>query len=319
MAGSTNPARARVAVVVPCYGDGRYLPCLLGSLDEEEPLEIVVVDDGSEDAETLEALERAESRGITVVRHPENRGVSAARMSGLAASSAPYVFPIDADDLAIAGRLGEMADVLDREAAAAVCYGDFVEFGRHSLLRAVPRRIDPYRLAYVNEYPPAALFRRSVLEGLGGWRQVWEGIDARSDWSLWMTLAEHYATGIHLGPRRATYLYRVGAPRLAMAGRRHHKSIYAELRARHARLFDELREHRRASDMAAARKALYPLLYGWRSMRPWSAEPIVKRVLDRAGIWTLRHRLGEAEQAELEEMVAKIIAAAERRRERDES
>ena len=75
----------RVAVVVPCFNDGETLHDALASLEGQEPHELVVVDDGSDDPATIEVLAQAERDGVRVVRRP-NGGLSAARMSGVAPS-----------------------------------------------------------------------------------------------------------------------------------------------------------------------------------------------------------------------------------------
>lgn len=300
----------RISVLIPCFEDAAYVERAVASVREAETVEIVVADDGSKDPLTLEALDRISARGATVVRNEENRGVTATRNAALEASRGTYVFTLDADDLAVGGRIAEMADRLDAEASAAVCYGDFLEFGGHLLLRAVPDRIDPYRLTYVNEYPQTALFRRSVLERFGGWKRVWEGIDARSDWGLWMTLAEEGETGVYFGARRPTYLYRIGDPRLAMRGRRFHPQIYEGLRRGHPKLFGSIAENRRKTDLGRLRRYLYPVLYGRRAMRPWGAEPRVKRVLDELGIWTLQHRLDEEERRSFQRLIAASESAS---------
>lgn len=294
----------RISVLIPCFEDAAYVERAVASVREDEAVEIVVADDGSQDPLTLEALDRIAERGAVVVRSDENRGVTATRNAALAASSGAYVFTLDADDLAVAGRIAEMADMLDADPSSAVCYGDFLEFGGHLLLRAVPDRIDPYRVAYVNEYPQTALYRRSVIERFGGWTRVWEGLDARSDWNLWMTLAEEGQKGTYFGPRRPTYLYRIGDPRLAMRGRRFHPEIYEALRSAHPKLFGEIGRHRRETDLGLVRRYLYPVLYGRRALRPWEAEPRVKRVLDDLGIWTLQHRLDDDERRSFQRLVA---------------
>jgi glycosyltransferase involved in cell wall biosynthesis len=278
-----SAAGARVCVVIPCFDDGELLPEALASLQEREALEVVVVDDASTDPATLAVLRDVEAAGTRVVRHPDNRHLSAARMTGLAATTAPYVYPLDADDQAIPGALGAMADRLDAVPRAAVVAGDYEEFGSQDLLRAVPDELDPFRIAYANEYPVTAMFRRTVLEQVGGWRTSLRGYE---DWDLWMALAERGLHMEHLGHGRPIYRRRLHGTRMLTGVKRRHVEAYRDLRSAHPRLFAELREHRRRSPMPWRRKLLYPVVYGGRPRT--RAELRVKRWLDDHRLWTLR-------------------------------
>jgi glycosyltransferase involved in cell wall biosynthesis len=277
---------ARVAVIVPCFDDGELVGQAVRSVREDEPVEIVVVDDCSADQATLGVLEQLAGEGIRVERHGENRGVAAARHTGVSRTAAPFVFPLDADDLAVPGALAAMADRLEGDPGAAVCFGDYAEFGDSELVRAVPDRIDPYRLAYTNEYPISSLFRRSRLEAVGGWRASGSPGSRYEDWGLWMTLAELGERGVHLGPGRLTYRRRLHGERKLQSDKRRHAELYAELRREHPRLFAELPSHRARSDLGRLRKLLYPVVYGGRTRHP--VERRIKSALDRAGLWTLR-------------------------------
>jgi glycosyltransferase involved in cell wall biosynthesis len=273
---------ARIAVLIPCYRDGVLAAQAVASIDEGEPVEIVVIDDASDDPPTEAALAGLEGNGVIIVRQRLNTGPGRARISGLAATTAPYVFPLDADDLAVPGALGAMADRLDANPDAVVCYGDYVEFGETELMRAVPDEIDPFRLAYTNEYPISAMFRRSALESIG----LWPGMRAYEDWHVWMTFAERGLPGVHLGAGSPTYKRRLHGDRLLTAAKTRHSELYGQLRRDHPRLFAELGEHRRRSSMSRARQVFYPVLYG--SRRRWGWEAHVKRMLDRVGVWTMR-------------------------------
>jgi glycosyltransferase involved in cell wall biosynthesis len=116
----------RVAVLIPCHGEGPLIAEAVASIREDEPVEIVVVDDASPDAETAHTLDALDVR---VIRLQANVGVGNARTTAFEATGAPYVYPLDADDLAIPGVLARMADLLDADPGAAACVGDVEEFG----------------------------------------------------------------------------------------------------------------------------------------------------------------------------------------------
>ena len=69
-------------------------------------------------------------------------------------------------------------------------------------------------------------------------------------------------------------------------GKAQHREIYRQLREANPELFDNLREHRRRSTLSPLRKLLYPVVYGGRRRLPF--ERRIKRLLDRAGVWTLQ-------------------------------
>ncbi|HET9610551.1 MAG TPA: glycosyltransferase, partial [Acidimicrobiales bacterium] len=91
--------RPPVSVVVPVFDQARYLGETVRSVQASHygDLEIVVVDDGSTDPQV--AKELAALDDVVVVSHASNRGVAAARNTGIAASSGRFVMPLDADDL----------------------------------------------------------------------------------------------------------------------------------------------------------------------------------------------------------------------------
>jgi glycosyltransferase involved in cell wall biosynthesis len=289
MAGSRQP---RITVIIPCYQDGRLVTEAVHSIEEPEPVELVVVDDASADEETARALVDLEAEGIRVLRHPRNVGVADARMTGLTSTTAPLVVPLDADDLAEPGALTAMADALDAAPDAAACVGDYVEFGEGAVMRAVPDRLDPFRIAYTNEYPITGVFRRSALEAVGGWTR--RGLIGYEDWGLWMSLAEHSASIVHLGPGRCSYRRRIHGTRLNAIARRAHAEKYRALRAAHPLLFDRLGDHRRHTDLSAVRRMLYPLVYGERPAVPF--ERRLKPLADRIGVLTLTRRGGSTER-----------------------
>src|ERR1700733_3156271 len=149
---------ARVAVIVPCFNDGATLREALASIREQEPVELLVIDDGSSDPATLALFEALRAEGGHVLAR-ENGGLSAARMSGVAATSAPYIFPLDADDALVPGALAAMADALERCPRAGFAYGDYEVFGEYRGLQRSPARFDPWAMTYANFIPVSSLIR----------------------------------------------------------------------------------------------------------------------------------------------------------------
>lgn len=280
---TTDSPTPRVAVLIPCYQDGALVAEAVDSIREDEPFELVVIDDCSPDELTRSVMRDLEDRGVTVLRHETNRGVGAARNTGLRNTTAPYIFALDSDDLAIAGILGRMADQLDAHPEADLAYGDYQEFGESDKVREVPLTLDPFRLLYTNEYPQTAMFRRRLMDSIGGWDEHRVSEYSYEDWALWLTLMSRGASGVHAGAGVITHLQRVHGPRMLEAARRHHREIYRHMRRSNGVLFSRKRELREASDLSSKRKLLYPVVYGRRPR--FRFEPHVKGVMERVGMW----------------------------------
>ena len=94
----------RVSIIIPAYNAARLIDRSLESaLRQTYPaIEYVVVDDCSTDdtAERVERLRQASDRrdAVKLVRHERNRGVAAARNSGLHAATGDYIYFLDSDD-----------------------------------------------------------------------------------------------------------------------------------------------------------------------------------------------------------------------------
>src|SRR3954464_2844452 len=96
-AAGREPTTIPVSVVIAAYNRADMLRRAIASVRAQRPAvpaEIVVVDDASSDA----TADVAEVLGATVVRHPVNRGESAARNSAIEAAAQPWIAVLDSDD-----------------------------------------------------------------------------------------------------------------------------------------------------------------------------------------------------------------------------
>lgn len=269
---------ARFAVIIPCHDDGPLAVDAVASVREEEPVELVVVDDGSTDPGTLAALDELRARGVRVLRQ-DNAGLGAARMAGVAATEAPYVYPLDSDDLLEPGALGDLADALDTAGEhAAFAWGDYEIFGDYDGRYRAPSRFLPWSLTYVNQYPVCSLIRRDALLRAGGWQ--WR---AYEDWDLWLRFAELGLGGVHVD--RVVYRRRLhGSSRLLQGARRRHADLYAQLQARHPDAFGRRDELRRLENPPLWKRAVYPVLFGRRAVVPYRVEAWLQRTMMRRAL-----------------------------------
>lgn len=266
----------RVAVIVPCHNDGGLAEKAIASIREEEPVEVVVVDDGSTDPESEERLKSLRQSGVRVLRR-ENGGLGAARNTGLQATVAPLVYPLDADDLLEAGALGAMADTLDIHPDAQFTWGDYALFGDYDGRYRSPDRFLPWTLTYVNPYPVSSMFRRGALERLGGW-EGW----AYEDWDLWLKLVGSGASGVRTD--RTVYRRRLhGQGRLLIQARRRHKELHTEIARRNADVLARRGELAAQERPALWKRAAYPVIFGSRSVIPVRVEMLLIRVMMARG------------------------------------
>ena len=81
----------RISLVLPTYNRAEALRANLGvTLALRDVAEVIVVDDGSTD-ETLEVCGRFADERLRVISHPNNRGVAAARNTGIDAAQGEWV------------------------------------------------------------------------------------------------------------------------------------------------------------------------------------------------------------------------------------
>ena len=127
----------RVSVVVPTYERadlvGRAVDSALAQTVED--IEVIVVDDGSTDG-TREAVAAESDPRVRYLEHESNRGVSAARNTGIEAASGEYVAFLDSDDEWLPRKLERQLAALDDRGDGWVgAYCDVATTGLSSLGR----------------------------------------------------------------------------------------------------------------------------------------------------------------------------------------
>ena len=176
----------KVSVIIPCYNQGTYLGEAVDSVLAQtfQDFEILVVDDGSTDGETVKILKGSAWPKTRVIR-TENQGLSAARNTGIGEAQGSYILPLDADDKIGKGYLEDAVRILDRHPEIGIVYCEAAYFGVKGGRWDLPE----YSLDKIlnhNVIFCTALFRKADWEVVGGYNvnmvYGWE------DWDFWLSL-----------------------------------------------------------------------------------------------------------------------------------
>jgi len=178
----------KVSVIIPCYNDGKYLKDALQSVltQRYRNVEIIVVDDGSEDAGTHQILKQINYPN-THVFFKAHEGVSAARNFAVAKAAGEYILPLDADDL-LGIRFTEQAvEILENNPDVKVVCGEIEMFGARTGRKKLPEYSMEMLLGQ-NTMAVTSLFRKSDFLLTKGFNvNMREGFE---DWDFWLSLLE---------------------------------------------------------------------------------------------------------------------------------
>lgn len=183
-----------LTVVIPTRNRARLLRDALRSVlaQREVDLEVVVVDDGSDDATAAQTAGERDGR-VSVVRHDVARGVAAARNRGIEHARGEWIAFLDDDDLWAPDKCRAQLDTLASAPAGAwSCTGTLVVDGHRAIRGAFhppePCGLDTRLLAY-NVIPgggSGVIARTSTVRGAGAFDPA---LHVLADWDLWIRLA----------------------------------------------------------------------------------------------------------------------------------
>ena len=194
---SGTPVAYRIAVVVNVYNQARYLAGALESVLSQTHAadEIIVVDDGSDDAPGTVV----EQFGSVRLIHQTNRGLAAARNTGLHAASAELIVFLDADDRLLPGALAAGLAALQAKPDCAFAFGGHrrIDTDGRPLGKDVwpPASLDYHDLLHGNQigmHVTVMYFRARLLE-CGGFDVSLPRIE---DYDVYLRLAQHYSIAV---------------------------------------------------------------------------------------------------------------------------
>jgi glycosyltransferase involved in cell wall biosynthesis/SAM-dependent methyltransferase len=184
-----------VSVVIPCYNQARSIESVLAQ--SYPRIEVMVVDDGSTDP-TAEVAARYPE--VHYVRQ-ENRGLAAARNTGMHESRGEVLVFLDADDRLLPGAVERGIHHLAVSPESAFVSGRYRYIREDgSVLREYsqePAGQDPYASFLMGNYVgmhATVAYRREPIESEGGFNP---SLPACEDYDLYLRIARKYPVSAH--------------------------------------------------------------------------------------------------------------------------
>jgi glycosyltransferase involved in cell wall biosynthesis len=170
----------KASVVVPCFNSGSTIAKTIDSIRTQSysNIEILIVDDGSEDFETLAILKTFSIQGIRVIRHQENLGLPAARNSGFRAATGLFVLFLDSDDWYAKEAMEVMIERALSSSQPSFVFTDLILEGQRSgilersyrsFTQLMINRIPCSILVSKNSFADDNLYDESLTLGLEDW------------------------------------------------------------------------------------------------------------------------------------------------------
>lgn len=195
-----------VSVIIPTFNRAVLLREALDSIAAQtyQPIEIIVVDDGSTDGTDKFVLAWARQyqtpdRTVHLIRQTR-QGAPAARNRGASRACGEYIQFWDSDDLMLPEKIAASVAAMSSQACAyAVCDASVWDGG-------MVRRTSRLAFSHKAENPLAdtsrplntivTLYRRSLLREMGPWN---ESLACAQDWEFTMRLATLQVRGVAVG------------------------------------------------------------------------------------------------------------------------
>jgi glycosyltransferase involved in cell wall biosynthesis len=226
----------RVSVVIPSYEAARYLRETIATAfaQSHPPVEVVVVDDGSRDDSAAVARSCA---GVTVIEQP-NQGAAVARNTALRALTGDFVVFLDSDDRLLPHAIETGLAAFAAHPECGFVYGTSRAIGVDGAV--LPRPPRPrvadasYRTLLEGDAmvpPSCALFRRSAVEEVGGFRQE---CFPTEDYDFYLRIARRHP--IHCHNELVTEYRRHAGNASGSAPTRMIRSVFATLEAQRPEL-----------------------------------------------------------------------------------
>lgn len=195
-----------VSIIIPAYNVENYVSQTLETIIRQtyHNMEIIIVNDGSTDGTEKIIQEYAKKDNRIIIFNQINKGLSAARNSGLKIAKGEYLCIFDADDIMMPEKIELQFNLLEDNPLGDFVYSKVLYFTtgvddvyiRDLSTPNGATAVYKTLLRYGNFISPnSVFFKRSVFEKFGGFD---ENLRSSEDFDYWLHLAQNDVNILHL-------------------------------------------------------------------------------------------------------------------------
>ncbi|MDP4286106.1 MAG: glycosyltransferase family A protein [Bacteroidota bacterium] len=177
-----------LSVIIPCYNSGNYLSEAIESVKlskGDHKYEIIIINDGSTETETLKLLKEMPSENIKVI-HQENKGPASARNAGIREAQSKYILFLDSDNKIKPKFISTAIKVFESNSEIDIVYGKPEFFGEVSEERIFKtEEFDLDKIWSGNYIDMCSMIRKSLFDSIG---MLDENpiLIGHEDWEYWI-------------------------------------------------------------------------------------------------------------------------------------
>lgn len=201
----------KVSTIIPCFNLGAFLDEAVTSVLDQtyQDFEILIVDDGSTDPETIRLLDNYVRPKTTVFR-TANRGLAAARNFLVARARGKYLCSLDADDRLRPQFFEKTLSAIEGDPSISFVSTHLQMFGTEERVWPSVPRCDLATLLAEDTVITPALVKASAVRAVGGYDEHMPA-QGDEDWDLWISLVEAGHRGVILPEVLFDYRRRPGS------------------------------------------------------------------------------------------------------------
>ena len=221
-----------VTVIFPCYNAHQYLGVALDSVFAQTypKIEIIIVNDGSTESETLEFLSSLNS-SVNVV-HQENKGLPSARNRGFKEAQGEFVLPLDCDDWLEPSAIEQLLKAVKVGGESVFAFPQMMLEDQGA--GTTVKHYNGFEQLFLNQLPYCLLLPKNAWKKIGGYdesmRQGYE------DWEFNIRLIKNGWRAVTVSKPLFHYRITESGMLLSTSGRQHCE-LWKTIRKKHSEIY----------------------------------------------------------------------------------